>query len=253
MALVNNGTVIGDSSANGIVLSGHVSGTGSLGNVTISGTHAPGNSTAIVPLTGAYNLTSNATLNMDIGGLIPGTEHDLLDSDGTISLGGVLDIDPFFADDVPYLPAINDTFTIITADGGITGTFTNSANVVTNFAGYHVKWNVLYGGNSVALQVDSITGFGIPADFDLDGDVDGDDLDEWQNAYNTTDIGDADADGDSDGRDFLIWQRQYGYGLPLGTNVAVPEPNTTALVMAAIYLLIRPCRISNPHLGFISD
>ncbi len=234
--LVNNGAVMGDSAANQLVLSGKVSGTGSLGNVTISGTHQPGASPAVVPLTGAYSLTSAARLKMEIGGLTPGSEHDQLDSDGMVALGGVLDIDPFFADGVPYLPAIDDTFTIITADGGITGTFSNSANVVSNFVGYQVKWNVLYDTNSVAVEVATITGFGIPGDFDLDGDVDGDDLDEWQGAYNATDIGDADADGDSDGRDFLIWQRQFGTPplVALTANIAVPEPSALVLLVGGV-------------------
>jgi rhamnogalacturonan endolyase len=55
----------------------------------------------------------------------------------------------------------------------------------------------------------------IPGDFDLDDDVDHDDLAIWQQTSGTSQSqgylpGDADGDADVDGRDFLIWQRNYG-------------------------------------------
>jgi hypothetical protein len=53
------------------------------------------------------------------------------------------------------------------------------------------------------------------ADFDRDGDVDGDDLAKWKAGHGTlsdatVEQGDANRDGIVDGADFLIWQRQYG-------------------------------------------
>jgi hypothetical protein len=72
------------------------------------------------------------------------------------------------------------------------------------------------------------------ADFDNDGDVDGDDLDDWQLAYGATALADADLDGDSDGADFLAWQRQFGSGVgPLTAISAVPEPGTLGLSIIA--------------------
>lgn len=69
-----------------------------------------------------------------------------------------------------------------------------------------------------------------PGDFDLDTDVDGDDLTKWQGDYGVNGNSDADLDGDSDGRDFLIWQRNYtGPGV---TSAAVPEPTSLALLAA---------------------
>ncbi len=44
-----------------------------------------------------------------------------------------------------------------------------------------------------------------PADFDNDGDVDGNDLAQWEDNFGA----DADSDGDTDGADFLAWQRQF--------------------------------------------
>jgi hypothetical protein len=79
------------------------------------------------------------------------------------------------------------------------------------------------------------------ADFDDDGDVDGDDLDDWQTAYGATALADADLDGDSDGADFLAWQRQFGSGVgPFAAISAVPEPGTLGItIMAAVLAAIQ--------------
>lgn len=72
------------------------------------------------------------------------------------------------------------------------------------------------------------------ADFDLDGDVDGDDLAVWQGAYGMTPLADADSDGDSDGSDFLQWQRQLGTGpRAISLSAVVPEPATFHLLTLA--------------------
>ena len=66
-----------------------------------------------------------------------------------------------------------------------------------------------------------------PADFDQDGDVDGDDLGDWQASFGIDGGGDTDTDLDSDGADFLAWQQQFTGSLdaiPAATNV--PEPST---------------------------
>lgn len=80
------------------------------------------------------------------------------------------------------------------------------------------------------------------ADFDVDGDVDGVDLDIWELAYGVNDSGDADFDGDSDGNDFLIWQCQTPQSF--ATLQAVPEPTTVALFVAALTVCRRRLRKS---------
>ena len=75
------------------------------------------------------------------------------------------------------------------------------------------------------------------ADFDHDGDVDGDDLVIWQGAYGANALGDADGDGDSDGQDFLIWQRSYNAGAPVATATVVPEPTGLWLVLIGLIAL----------------
>jgi Dockerin type I domain len=65
-------------------------------------------------------------------------------------------------------------------------------------------------GNEIILPV-----LPIIADFDADGDVDGNDLPNWQIGFGTqtnaaAQEGDADGDGDVDGYDFLTWQIHLG-------------------------------------------
>jgi hypothetical protein len=78
----------------------------------------------------------------------------------------------------------------------------------------------------------------LAADFDEDGDVDGDDLTQWQGDFGPSASSDADNDGDSDGADFLAWQQQLGGGLPAtDAAVVVPEPASALLLAAATLLL----------------
>lgn len=91
------------------------------------------------------------------------------------------------------------------------------------------------------LQVAAFVPAPSPADFNLDGYVDADDLLVWQtNLGKTGDAmtadGDADGDFTVDGNDFLIWQRQYT-GPPPAASIAVPEP-TEAMLLAFSSLVL---------------
>ena len=76
------------------------------------------------------------------------------------------------------------------------------------------------------------------ADFDEDGDVDGDDFLLWQTGFGTESgadkmDGDWDNDGDVDGDDFLGWQAEFGAGDGAGSN-AVPEPAAGLLLLMSL-------------------
>ncbi len=80
-----------------------------------------------------------------------------------------------------------------------------------------------------------------PADFDLDGDVDGNDFLVWQlgfakfNGDATLVDGDANGDGFVDGDDFLLWQSGFSSSLGGGgMTTAVPEPATLGLALASL-------------------
>ncbi|MBN1854503.1 MAG: DNRLRE domain-containing protein, partial [Pirellulales bacterium] len=54
-------------------------------------------------------------------------------------------------------------------------------------------------------------------DFNRDGNVDGQDLAQWDGDFGVNGESDSDGDGDSDGNDFLAWQRNFGSTSPSGS------------------------------------
>ena len=74
---------------------------------------------------------------------------------------------------------------------------------------------------------------GFTADFDHDGNVDGDDLTQLRGDFGQNSLSNADGDGDSDGADFLAWQRQNGSPLVSAASAPVPEPATVVLLTLA--------------------
>jgi hypothetical protein len=153
---------------------------------------------------------------------------DRLVASGDVVLDGYLNIDiDEVSPGVPFVPALGQTFNIITANT-VTGTF-DFADVSGMPAG--LAFHINYLPNVVQLQVVNKPLFS--ADFDEDGDVDATDLAIWDGAYDLNQLGDADGDNDSDGADFLVWQRQVGSKPAVPAADAVPEPTTWLLFALA--------------------
>ena len=244
--IVNNGRIEGESPTDPVSLRSRVSGVGTLKDVSFDFTltstiHAPGSGVGIGPIEGSYALTHpNVRLEIEVGGLAPGTDHDQLDGSGdpnsAFSLGGTLDV--LALDSGGYTPTAGDRFQIIQSSNPISGTF-SSVNFPDVLGGRFVTWQpVDYATdpNAVSLEIATVDFF--DADFDMDGDVDNDDLTEWQLAYGSSAGGDANGDGRSDGLDFLVWQEQFGLGVsPLAAvATAVPEPETLVLFLLGCLL-----------------
>ncbi len=197
----NNGHVAGNSLSEPITLAGYVKGVGTLDNVVITGTDAPGFSPATV---NRGSVTYDGVLEIEIGGTSLGSfdrlQHIL--GAGIATLGGTLDVSLLNG----FAPSLGDTFEIITASS-IQGTF---ANVVVPQLNGPLAWSLNYNSNSVSLAAI------LAGDFDLDGDVDGRDFLIWQR--NPT-VGILDD-----------WQANYGFVAPLSASSrAVPEPNLLLL------------------------
>ncbi|MBA3484784.1 MAG: hypothetical protein H0T51_23535 [Pirellulales bacterium] len=223
--LINNGHITGASPAEPITLAGYVKGVGALDNVDVTGTLAPGFSPATVTL---GSVAYAGQLEIELGGTALGSfdrlEHTL--GAGIAQLGGSLIVSLINGFD----PALGDSFEFLTAAGGVNGTF--AAETLPSLAG-GLGWNVNYSANSVVLEVAATPSF--TADFDEDGDVDGNDLLQWRGDFGGPGS-DADDDGDSEGNDFLLWQRQLG---SVPAVAAVPEPATFAPALLALVLVAR--------------
>lgn len=193
------------------------------GTPTFDGGYSPGSSPAEVAFESGVTFGGGNQLTIELGGLLAGSEFDLLTIDGLATLNGTIQVDLLDG----FLPSGGDSFEILTAAGGINGTF--QFENLPDLGG--LQWNIDYGLNSVVLEVFSP----FTADFDLDGDVDADDLngpiDGWQARYGA----------DLSGNNFLEWQRQLGSGtLIAAASATVPEPSS--LLLATLSLLSRSVR-----------
>lgn len=75
-------------------------------------------------------------------------------------------------------------------------------------------------------------------DFDLDDDIDLDDLALWSSGYGAGShygTGDLDFDGDSDGADYLAWQKLFA---SVGSVAAIQVPEPTAYLQVAVLLVV---------------
>jgi hypothetical protein len=236
------------------IQAGLLAGTGMLdGTVTIGldASIGPGNpvgpGNSVGTMTILVDLDLSGTLAIELAG--PET-FDVLDVGGIANLGGDLNVSILDG----YTSMAGDTMGILTAVGGISGTF-DTVNLPTRFGG--LEWFVNYNPTNVTL----VTTYA--ADFDEDGDVDENDLVLWEGGFGSTmavhNDGDADGDLDADGTDFLNWQQQFGSGLEppvVVSNVAIPEPMSVILFMlgcAAIGLLSQPGRTGRSPWRVVSE
>ncbi|TVR46826.1 MAG: hypothetical protein EA425_16680 [Puniceicoccaceae bacterium] len=110
------------------VVAGTLAGTTNFQRVEVfsPGRLAPGPATGAGSMTVGQNLMlfGGSTLELDIGGLLAGVEHDFIEVAGLASLGGSrLEINLFGTAPFSILPT--DTLTVLTAAGGIVGAFAN--------------------------------------------------------------------------------------------------------------------------------
>jgi T5SS/PEP-CTERM-associated repeat protein len=193
-----------------------------VGTATFNGGLIPGSGALTVDLPASAEFGPLNSLEIQIGGNQPGVTHDSLDIAHLATLSGTLDLSLING----FTPALADEFTILTSGGAVVGQFDAIEQPPDMPVG--LMFAPVYSEHAVAVRV-------VPhfeADFDNDGDVDGDDLAEWRNDFGPAAGSDADADGDSDGHDFLAWQQQLGRGLAVEATAAVPEPASCTVAAA---------------------
>jgi hypothetical protein len=138
--------------------------------------------------------------------------------------------------------------------GGFNTTFGDNYVITAGTAagdyGLNVAGNPVDG--TLAVEQLAYVGFSVggpTADFNGDGEVDGDDFLAWQANFGTMmdatkEQGDYDNDGDVDGNDFLGWQTELGSGSG-SASAAVPEPGSWLLVAVGLALCLTKRRGSH--------
>lgn len=142
---VNNGHLVVDGSLGGTMLvnaNGRVSGIGTLGNTTIFGTIAPGNSIGVLTINGNYVQAAGSIYEVEINSQ---GQSDLINVTGSANLNGgtvyVIKESGF------YVPATR--YTILTAAGGVNGQYSglSQANLP------YLDLSLVYDANHVYLDI----------------------------------------------------------------------------------------------------
>lgn len=248
--VVNNGdirTVTGSRS----VFFGSVTGAGTFtggGIVELEGDLKPGNSPANVTFGGSLQININAGLGIELGGTIKGAEYDSLTIAGVASLSGTLTTSLING----FVPAVGQSFEILTAAGGVDGTF-DSVNLPALAGGLYL--NLAYAPTAVTISVAGLLG-----DFNHNGTVDSADFVLWRKTLGQAGsalAADANNSGTIDQGDYNIWRANFGQNAVIGSGSsvppsAVPEPSSIMLLAAALSLIPRRSRLSAPAMASAS-
>jgi hypothetical protein len=176
-------------------------------------------------------------LTLQLGAEEEQAQFARIESAGDADLGGALAVTLASG----FAPELGDSFQVLTAAGGVNGTFASQALPVLSPG---LTWDLDYNPTSLSLNVVA----GLAADFNGDGSVNAADLALWKVGYGKAtgaikSDGDADGDGDSDSADFLAWQRELGatLGVPAGSGAgaAVPEPTGAILALVGCAAALR--------------
>jgi T5SS/PEP-CTERM-associated repeat protein len=216
------------------------------GNLTNSaGTLAPGNSAGSTAILGSYTQQGAATLQIEIGGPLPTTQHDFVSVTNTVALGGTLQLAMLGG----YVPNPADTFAVLDATGNVTGTFANVANggrlaTADGSGSFLVNYGAASAFNPKQIV---LSNFELSGDFNQDSAVDAADYVAWRKMITGNPA--------IDEPNYASWQRNFG--LAVGADVSggpnsttVPEAATLKLLTAclgAIILLARPRRYGAFH------
>lgn len=158
-----------------------------------------------------------------------GTIGGPLSATGSAALAGRLEIEL----DAGFVPEAGNIFEIVSADGGITGTFDT---VTFPPLPTGLEFGLIYGSNTVTAEVriDS-TAAGLPGDYNNDGTVDASDYSVWRDKLGSA-VALANDDTPGVGQDdYTRWVNNFGQSLLGGgiASAATPEPSSALLLLVA--------------------
>jgi T5SS/PEP-CTERM-associated repeat protein/autotransporter-associated beta strand protein len=216
---------------------------GSANDIHLEADVSPGFSPGVAQFGGNLHFSSTTNLKIELGGTTADPQYDGVRVSEQLSLDGALRVSLIDG----FAPAAGESFDILDW-GSLSGTF--AAVYLPELAGLMWDTSQLYSAGVLAVVAPVF----LEADFDEDGDVDGDDLVTWKAGFGDSGAaahmdGDADGDLDVDGADFLTWQRQLGSPAAVVSSAAVPEPTAAMILLTAsgvAWMVARRRRVSTP-------
>ena len=137
-----------------------------------------------------------------------------------------------------FLPSLEDSFEIITATGGVNGTFSTLAEELPALAS-GLEWAINYGANNVMLSVVSVE---LAGDYNDDGVVSAADYVVWRNneGQSVTLPNDA-TPGTVTEEDYEVWVANFGNTIGDGSRfeASIPEPTAWLLTLLATSIYLR--------------
>ena len=270
--IINAGTLRGAIPGSiSINVNGTLGGTQTVnGNLTSAGHVSPGNSPGIITVNGNYMQMSSGVLDIEVAGVLPGTQHDQLVVTGTASLDGVLRI----VSQVPNAPGT----TVHVLDGNRAGTRFFNVETVAGSGIYFAPEYLPNGVNAVSFALGDMNRNGVLGPSDP-GDVVffAKALTDPDGYWNSSAIsavpqpGPAciciygSSSGNMDGMSGLDFDDVDDFAAAAGVSAArvyeeierlsAPEPNSTALVLMGILgaaVFASPALPTNAKLGFVT-
>ena len=162
--------------------------------------------------------------------------------------------DPLYESGSGFLFATID-FTVPNPTQTATATLAVGHNLLSDTGGLTTSTIIFGLGDTAVTNSSGSTGSAVdlsfearplhPSDFDVDGDVDGDDLLAWQDGFGITSgalksQGDANADGIVNADDLTVWESQYSTVPPGAASAAtaVPEAASACLAVTGMVSLL---------------
>ena len=126
----------------------------------------------------SYTQLSLGTLEIELGGTVPGSQYDALKVLGKAELDGLLQVS-WIDLGIGYEPAAGDFFDVLVADRVIDKFANESLPMLPS----GLEWDLDYDLHRLRLEVLALAF--LAGDFDEDGDVDGEDFLAWQRGFGT--------------------------------------------------------------------
>jgi len=217
------------------------------GNINAASTHITGAvapsrfsfATAKLVFSGDFTQLAGSTLEIQLGGLVPETEFDVIQLAGTALLnGGLLHVSLVDLGAGLFAPSLGDEFAILT-----TGTFDptdgqyDPADISLPALAGGLGWDVVYSGAELTLRV--VSEAPLAGDYNNDGMVDAIDYAVWRENLGTNAVLPNDTVGGTIGTgQYNTWRNNFGAVAPGHSATATPEPAAVCFCAAALIVML---------------